>query len=124
MTVLCVEDEKLLMEDIVAMCREIPNVHHAEGFSRPSEALEWIQVHPADVALLDINMPEMNGLKLAAKIKQIRPDTAVIFLTGYSEYTLDAFDVHAVGYLLKPVNRERLTAEIEYATAGKPSRKA
>lgn len=115
MTILCVDDVRPQMEEIASMCQEIPYIDHVQGFTRPGEALDWIQVHPADVALLDINMPDMNGLKLAAKIRQIRPDTAVIFVTGHSEYALDAFGVHATGYLLKPVNQERLAAEIAYA---------
>lgn len=120
MTILCVEDEKLLLEDTVSMCRELlTETDTVMGFSRSGDALDWIRDHPADVALLDINVPDMNGLKLAAEIKRRRPDTAIIFLTGYSEYALEAFEVHAVGYLLKPVNKERLAAEIAYATTGK-----
>ena len=122
MTILCVDDEKLLLEDTVSMCRELPQVDTVQGFSRSGDALDWIRDHPTDVALLDINMPDMNGLKLAAEIKRLRPDTAVIFLTGYSEYALQAFEVRAVGYLLKPVNKDRLAAEIAYATAGKSPR--
>ena len=55
------------------------------------------------MALLDIDMPSMNGIELAAKIKMLRPEVSVIFLTGYSQYALDAFNVHASGYLLKPM---------------------
>lgn len=62
---------------------------------------------PTDIllimALLDIDMPSMNGIELAAKIKMLRPEVSVIFLTGYSQYALDAFNVHASGYLLKPM---------------------
>jgi two-component SAPR family response regulator len=123
MTILCVDDEKLLLEDTVIMCRELPQADTVQGFSNPLEALDWMREHSPDVALLDINMPVMSGLKLAAEIKRLSPDTAVIFLTGYSEYALEAFEVHAVGYLLKPVNTERLAAQIAYSTAGRQPRK-
>ena len=119
MTILCVDDEKLLMEDIVSMCRELPQIDTVQGFRHAREALEWLREHPADIALLDINMPDMNGLKLAAEIKRMSSDTAVIFLTGYSEYALDAFEVHASGYLLKPVSKEKLAAEIAYVMEGR-----
>ena len=122
MTILCVDDEKLLLEDTVSMCRELPQTDAVQGFSDPLEALHWMREHAPDVALLDINMPDMNGLKLAAEIKRMSPDTAVIFLTGFSEYALDAFEVHAVGYLLKPVNTQRLSAQIAYVTAGKQTK--
>ena len=119
MTILCVDDEKLLLEDTVSMCRELPQIGDVQGFSRAKDALAWIREHPADVALLDINMPDMSGLALAAEIKRIRPATAIIFLTGYSEYALQAYQVRAIGYLVKPVNREQLAAEVAYATEGK-----
>ena len=115
MKVICVDDERLLMEDTVALCRKLEAVEEAVGFTRPAEALRWLENNRADAALLDIDMPGMNGLELAAVIKKSWPATAVIFLTGYSQYALDAFEVHASGYLLKPVKREKLEAELRHA---------
>ena len=123
MTIICVDDEKLLMEETVSMCKELPQTDTVQGFSDSHDALDWMRTHSPDVALLDINMPDMNGLKLAAEIKRISPDTAIIFLTGYSEYALEAFEIHAAGYLLKPVSKERLAAEIAYIAAGKAPRR-
>ena len=79
------------------------------------KALDDIAEHHADIALLDINMPDMNGIELAARIKEISPDTAIIFVTGYSEYAVEAFRLHAAGYLMKPVAKEELEAEIIHA---------
>ena len=118
MKVICVDDERLLMEDTVALCRELDQVDEATGFTRAADALHWLERERADVALLDIDMPGMNGIELAAAIREKWPDTAIIFLTGYSQYALDAFDVHASAYLLKPVRKDRLAAEIAYAAAG------
>ena len=73
----------------------------------------------ADLAILDIDIPDMNGLALAAKIKQFHPDMAIIFLTGFSQYAVEAFEMHASGYILKPVKRERLSAEVAHALSGK-----
>ena len=115
MKAICVEDERLIMEDTLAMCRSLPAITEAEGFTSPKEALLWAQAHPVDVALLDIDMPGMNGLELAARIKKFSPSTAVIFVTGFSEYAKDAFAVRATGYLMKPVTREALAKEVEYA---------
>lgn len=118
MKVICVDDERLLMEDTAALCRALDGVDEAVGFTRPTDALRWLEAHRADAALLDIDMPGMTGLELAKVIKKRWPDTAVIFLTGYSQYALDAFEVHASGYLLKPVKREKLEAELAHAVPG------
>lgn len=119
MRAICVDDEKLITDYVVSLCRETPPLTEAQGFTRAGDALKWLKDHDAELALLDIDMPDMNGLKLASEIKKHRPDTAIIFLTGYSEYAVNAFDLHASGYLLKPVDREKLAAEIAYALSGK-----
>lgn len=121
MRVICVDDERILMEDTVAMCRELPEVSDVNGFTRPQEALDWLRDHPVDLVLLDIDMPRMNGMELAIKIKDISPDTAVIFLTGYAQYAVDAFTVRASGYLLKPVSKQALAADIAYVSSMKSS---
>ena len=114
MTIICVDDERILMEDTVSMCLELSGITDAKGFTRAKQALEWLEKNSADIALLDIDMPEMNGLELAARIKETSPNTAIIFLTGYEQYALDAFSVHAAGYLLKPVSKEALEKDISY----------
>lgn len=120
MTAICVDDEPLVLQMTAAMCRGAPGLDQVESFAGAREALEWLEDHKPDLALLDINMPDMNGIMLAIRIKEHYPDTAIIFLTGYSEYAVEAFRVRASGYLLKPFNREQLYREIEYALEGKP----
>ena len=75
--------------------------------------------HTADIAILDINMPQIDGITLAARIKQLRPQTAILFLTAYKEYAFDAYAVRPTGYLLKPVSQEKLAAELRYACGEK-----
>ena len=118
MRIICVDDEPLAAEYTVRQCRLLPNVSDVKGFTSAAEALEYLKAHPADVAILDINMPDVNGITLAALIKQACPETAVIFLTAYKEYALDAYSVHPAGYLLKPVSQETLSAEVNYACKG------
>lgn len=119
MKAICVDDERILMEDTVAMCLELPEIDEARGFVRPEDALEWLDHNAADLALLDIDMPGMNGIQLAAAIKANHPDMAILFLTGYAQYAVDAFAVRASGYLLKPVTKEALAADVAYALGGK-----
>ena len=119
MRAICVDDEKLITDYLTALCRDLPPLTGAEGFTRARDALDWLRENDAALALLDIDMPDMNGLALAAEIKRLRPDTAIIFLTGFSEYAVDAFALRVSGYLLKPVSRERLAEEVAYALSGR-----
>lgn len=122
MRVICVDDAELIVEHTVSQCRELKMIDNVQGFTAAGDALDYLKDDPVDLALLDIDMPDMSGLVLAAKIKEIKPDCAIIFLTAYSEYALDAFKLHASGYLMKPVSLERLTEEIEYAVVGRKAR--
>ena len=115
MKILCVDDEPLALEDTLTICKELSAEISAAGFTKPAEALDWLRANPADIALLDIDMPLVNGITLAEQIKQIRPDIAIIFLTAYKQFAFDAYSVHPTGYLLKPVLSETLKKELDYA---------
>lgn len=120
MKTVCVDDALPVMEDTVEMCKRIEAVTEVNGFTRPKEAVKWLETHPVELALLDIDMPEIDGLMLAEKIKKLYPDSAVIFLTAYPQYAVEAFRLHARGYLLKPVNFEELKEEIDYVGRYQP----
>ncbi len=122
MRVLCVDDVLPVMEDTVAMCRQMPQVGAVTGFTRPGEALEWLRRNPVDLALLDIDMPEIDGLTLAKQLKQMYPDAAIIFLTALPQFAVQAFKLRATGYLLKPVSPPELAEEVAYACARMPRR--
>ena len=119
MKAICVDDERLLAEDVADMCEALPEIDEVKCFVRANEALAYLEEAKVDLALLDIDMPGMNGIELAARIKERTPETAVIFLTGYPEYAVDAFTVRASGYLMKPVTKEALAKDVSYALAGK-----
>ncbi len=120
---ICVDDEKLVLGLTVSLCRELPQKPEVKGVMNAGEALDWLKENKADIAILDINMPDMDGITLAARIKEEHPDIAIIFLTGYTQYAIDAFRLHASGYLLKPVSRECLSAEVDYALSGRKRQK-
>lgn len=115
MKIICVDDEKLILDLTMAMCRDLPQKPQVNGFQNAQDALEWVKQYGTDIALLDISLSETNGLTLAAKIKETDKNIAIIFLTGYSAYAVDAFTLHASGYLMKPISQERLETEINYA---------
>ena len=122
MRVICVDDATVILQHTVNLCEAIPQIDEVKGFTNPLEALAFVQENPVDLALLDIEMPEMTGIQLAGKIKETRPGTAVIFLTAYSQYAVDAFAVRASGYLLKPVTKDALTTEIGYVLSARPKK--
>ena len=116
MKIICVDDEKLVLQLVVHLCEQLPQVSEVVSFSSSLEALEYLKENSADLALLDIEMPKMNGITLAVKIKELHPDMSVIFLTGYSSYALEALKIHANGYIMKPIEKDKLASEIEYVS--------
>lgn len=119
---ICVDDAPLVLDHTVSLCRTIDRITDTKGFTNSGAALEYIGKNKVDIAVLDINMPDMNGIELAAHIKEKSPDTAIIFLTAYSEYAVEAFKLHASGYLMKPIDKESLSAEIDHALTNHPFR--
>lgn len=112
MKVVCVDDEKILLDSTVKLVGKIEGVDEVKGFSKASELLKYIDGgETADVAVLDINIGDADGISLAKKLKEKLPNINVIFATGYSEYMADAFGIHASGYLMKPINEEDLKKE-------------
>jgi DNA-binding LytR/AlgR family response regulator len=72
------------------------------------DAMELVKDQSPDLALLDIELPDMSGIELAEKLREIKPDLAVVFITAHQEYSLDAFRLYAFDYILKPVDEERV----------------
>ena len=83
MKAICVDDEARTLRYTVDRCRELAQMDTVEGFTHAREAVEWLKDHPIDIAFQDIDMPEMDGITLAARIKEMYPNTAIVFLTAY-----------------------------------------
>lgn len=77
------------------------------------DAVAFIKKNPVDIAFLDIEMPEMNGLELAERLMEVDSYIRVIFVTAYNQYALEAFRAHAIGYLLKPLDVTEFTEQID-----------
>ena len=108
MVIYAIDDEKNALEYIVRKIKSVEPDAEIHEFNRAAQALESAKEIPFDVAFMDIQMPEMDGITLAKKFKKINPKSNMIFVTGYSEYTMDAFAVDASGYLLKPATKEQV----------------
>jgi DNA-binding LytR/AlgR family response regulator len=107
------EDEALLREELAARLREAwPELEIVAACADGGSALEAIETHKPDVAFLDIRMPGLTGIEVAAAACEASPATQVVFVTAYNQYAIDAFERGAVDYLLKPVQPDRLAATV------------
>ena len=113
MITIAVDDEALMLRALTSAIEASDDIAEVSGFSDCEEALEFVKGHLVDIAFLDINMRGMGGLALAEKIVAARPDCKIVFCTGYEEYAIPAFKLHASGYLMKPISAEDVQAEID-----------
>lgn len=113
MNIIAVDDEKLALDVLVDTINEVVPEAKIFGFRQPLEAISFVETENFDVAFLDIKMRGMTGLELAKRLKDINGKVNIIFVTGYSEYSLDAFRLYASDYLLKPVDEEQIKKAIE-----------
>ena len=109
MRVLIVDDEHLARDRLVRMVTDLAGYEVAGEASNGIEAIEIANEQKPDIVLLDIRMPAMDGIETARHFTELPEPPAVIFCTAYEEHAIEAFDVQAVGYLLKPVRKERLS---------------
>jgi len=115
MKVMVVDDEMPARERLKSLLAEIPGAELAGEAANGREALEQWERAPVDVVLLDIRMPVMEGLETARNLAALEHPPAVIFTTAYNEFAVEAFDTHAIAYLLKPVRTEKLAAALTAA---------
>lgn len=108
------EDEKLLRDELaLLLAKAWPDLAIVAQCDDGASALEAIAAEKPDVAFLDIRMPGLTGMEVAAAAAEASPGTQVVFVTAYDQYAIDAFNRGAVDYLLKPIVAERLAATIE-----------
>lgn len=124
MKIIAVDDEEIALKNLELKLKECPEVSEYFLFTDPISALDRLKANSADVALLDIRMRQKNGLELAKEIRELAPDCSVVFITGYSQYAVEAFAEKAVGYLLKPIETAELRRELTYIASHMPLPKA
>ncbi len=115
-SVLIVDDEPPARSRLCQLVGDLEGFRVVGEASHGEEALQLCNTLQPDVVLLDIRMPGIDGLQVASQLAGWERRPAVVFTTAYDEYAIQAFETQAVGYLLKPVRRERLQQTLEHAT--------
>ncbi len=115
MKVLIVDDEKPARDRLARMVGELKEHELVGEAVNGLEALGLAQSLEPDIVLLDIRMPGMDGIEAARHIAKLEEPPAVVFTTAFSDHALEAFETHAVDYLLKPVKQDRLQAAMDAA---------
>ena len=109
---LLVDDEPLALERLQVFFRDIAGAQVIGTARDGKEAAEKIAELKPDLAILDIQMPEQNGLRVAATLGDDADRPEIVFVTAFEQYAPDAFEVEAADYLLKPVRFDRLFFEL------------
>ena len=123
MIAIAVDDERPMLEQLSQAVKVSPDVSSVFEFTTCTDALEWTEKNHADIAFLDISRRGMGGMVLAEKLLKLRPRCKIIFCTGYSEYAVDAFQMHVSGYLMKPITAEAVQREIDHVKGEKNKEK-
>lgn len=113
MNVMLVDDERLALVRLEKMLGEFHDCKVIGSFSKAELAIHHIGEAKPDAVFLDIHMPGLNGLKATEKIHSVSPNTKIIYVTAYKEYAIEAFELDAIDYLMKPLRRERLSRTIQ-----------
>jgi len=113
--VLIVDDEKPARDRLHQILADEEGYDVVGEASNGHEALDLAAELKPDIVLLDIRMPGMEGIETAHHLNTMDPRPVVVFTTAYDEYAVDAFEARAIGYVLKPVRRSRLTGALDHA---------
>lgn len=113
--IVAVDDEEFMLEQFRMECEKIEGLSIEQLFDDPNDALEYLEKHSADVVFLDVEMPGMNGIELAGKIRELHPKIIVIFITAYESYAIEAVRIKSDFYVLKPYSSKEIKEVINHA---------
>lgn len=122
--VLAVDDEAPALEDLARVLRAVPAVARLDTASSGREALVKLAEERFDALFLDVRMPGLDGVQLARVLKRFATPPEVVFVTAYETAAVEAFELRALDYLMKPVSRARVTEALARVVAERPGRDA
>ena len=111
--VILVDDSKAILSDGVAVLEEALPTATITGFIWPQEAIEYAKTNRVALAILDIELGRASGLDLSRTLLEINPRTNIVFLTAYPDYSLDAWETTASGFMLKPITEEGVREQLK-----------
>ena len=120
MKIICIDDEKPALDNFYYTINKCKEVDSLNLFIHPSDAISFIKANNVDIAFIDMEMNEMHGLELAKELTSINKNIHIVFVTAYNQYAFEAFNVNAIGYVLKPYSIEDIQKEINKALRIKP----
>ena len=113
LNIIIVDDNKAILSYYLLILEEVvPNAMIA-GFNLPQEAIEYAEANQVDLAFLDIELGTASGLDLCRELQKINPCTNVVYLTAYPDYSLDAWDTDASGFMVKPLTPEGIRRQLK-----------
>jgi len=110
--VIMVDDRKIILSGGLPILEEVMPKATVVGFTRPSEAVEYARTNRVALAFLDIELGKVSGFELCRTLLEIDPRTNVVFLTAYVDYSFDAWNTGASGFMLKPITAEGVRAQL------------
>ena len=113
--VLICDDDKAIRDDIENILKESGYVDYIKKVKNGIEAIEFIKSEKIDLLIIDIDMPYKNGIETAKEITSIDKDIHIIFVTGFSDYSLESFKVHPVDFIVKPFTRDKIIDSVNIA---------
>lgn len=113
MRIIAVDDEKIALDALSSSIKAIVAEDEVISFRYPEDAIEYAKNNFCDIAFLDVEMAGMNGVELAEELKKYNSEINIVFCTGYGNYRDKAFELHASGYLMKPITAEKVKSELE-----------
>ena len=111
--VIIVDDSKIALGGALSVLDEVLPNASVIGFTHPSKAIEYAKNNKVALAFLDIELGNTSGLELCSTLLEINPRTNVVFVTAYSNYSLDAWGTRAVGFILKPITAESVSEMVK-----------
>jgi DNA-binding LytR/AlgR family response regulator len=117
LTILAVDDERTQLEDLARLLRSFPSVHDVECAYDGHDALLKASSHRYDAIFLDVRMPDLDGVELGRVLRRFAAPPELVFVSAYDNAAVDAFELRALDYLLKPVSRRRVEEALERVAA-------
>jgi DNA-binding NarL/FixJ family response regulator len=108
-----VDDEEISVNRLMRVLSESGEIENCHAFLNPLEAYEFARTNPINIAFLDISMPEINGMRLSNLLLDLDASLDIVFVTGYDHYAVQAFDMDALDYIMKPVTAQRVSKTLD-----------